>query len=110
MTRPKRWLGWSLPLLWLVVGCTRAPDRPKNFRIVVVTLDTTRADHLSAWGYGRETSPNVDRMARGGVRFAQASAPMPTTDPSHVSLFTGLHPRTHGIVANGMKLPDSTLP
>ncbi len=108
MTRPNRWLGWALVLL--AVGCTRAPERPKNFRIVVVTLDTTRADHLSSWGYGRETSPNVDRMARGGVRFAQASAPMPTTDPSHVSLFTGLHPRTHGIVANGMKLPDSTLP
>ncbi|MGH7804199.1 MAG: sulfatase family protein, partial [Candidatus Binatia bacterium] len=54
-------------------------------------------------------SPNVEKLAKRGVRFAQASAPMPTTDPSHVSLFTGLHPRTHGVVANGMKLPESSL-
>ena len=67
-------------------------------RVIFITLDTTRADHISAYGYPRQTSPNIDAVARTGARFAFAICPMGTTDPSHASMFTGTYPRTHGSV------------
>jgi arylsulfatase A-like enzyme len=60
----------------------------------VISIDTLRADHLGSWGYARETSPNVDRLAGESVRFARAFAPRPHTWPSLTSLLTGLRPRT----------------
>ena len=76
--------------------------------IVLITLDTTRADHLGAWGYPRPTSPYLDELASKGARFSRAVTTMPTTDPAHTSLLTGLHPRSHGIRKNGQTLarPD----
>jgi arylsulfatase A-like enzyme len=78
--------------------------------ILLVTLDTTRVDHLSTYGYSRATSPTLDRIAGGGVRFDGVVTPMPTTDPSHMSLFTGLHPRSHGIWQNGEELGEPETP
>jgi arylsulfatase len=68
--------------------------------IVVVTLDTLRADHLGCYGYHRDTSPNIDALAAEGVLFERAMAPMATTLPSHVSLFSGVHPHRHGVREN----------
>ncbi len=72
-------------------------------KILLVTVDTTRADHVSAYGYARATTPRIDELARSGVRFANAYTVMPTTDPSHASMLTCEYPRTHGIVANGTR-------
>jgi arylsulfatase A-like enzyme len=69
------------------------PDRPN---IILITLDTTRADHLSAYGYEKWTSPNFDRLAREGVFFRQAYSTAPWTLPAHASLFAGLYPASHG--------------
>ena len=69
-------------------------------KILLVSIDTTRADHLSAYGYGRPTTPYLERFAARGVRAANAFAVMPTTDPSHASILTGQYPRTHGIMRN----------
>ncbi|MFB6355354.1 MAG: sulfatase-like hydrolase/transferase, partial [bacterium] len=56
--------------------------------ILLVTLDTVRADHLSTYGYPRKTTPFLDRMARDGTTFERAFASMPTTVPSHATMFT----------------------
>jgi arylsulfatase len=81
----------------LACGAPSGPDRPD---ILVVTLDTTRADHLGAWGYFRDTSPELDALARESIVFDAAYAPMATTLPTHVSVFTATTPLEHGVLAN----------
>jgi len=71
------------------------PEHPRD-RVIIITLDTTRADHLSCYGYHRKTSPFIDSLADSGARFDMAIAPIGFTDPSHASMFTGVYPRTHG--------------
>ena len=68
-------------------------DKPN---IVLITLDTVRADHLSCYGYRRLTTPSLDRFSQEGVLFKNAYAPSPWTLPSHASLFTGMYPTRHG--------------
>jgi arylsulfatase A-like enzyme len=68
--------------------------------LVVVTLDTTRADHLGLYGYPRETTPRLDELASEAVVYERFVVPMATTLPVHVSLFTGLEPTEHGVIAN----------
>ncbi len=72
------------------------PSESPRDRILIITLDTTRADHLSCYGYRRKTSPFVDFLADSGARFDMAFAPIGKTDPSHASMFTGAYPRSHG--------------
>ena len=74
-------------------GSTPAPNRPN---VVLITLDTVRADHLSLYGYGRPTTPNLDRWAGQGVVFDHAVAASSWTLASHASVFTGLLPHQHG--------------
>ncbi|HPR63898.1 MAG TPA: sulfatase-like hydrolase/transferase [Thermoanaerobaculia bacterium] len=64
----------------------------KSPNIIVITMDTTRADHLSSYGYGKPTSPFIDSLAEKGVRFEQALCSVPTTLPSHTNMFSGLYP------------------
>jgi choline-sulfatase len=76
----------------------RDPRLPSN--IVIVTLDTTRADRLSAYGYMDAVLPHLDRLAAEGVVFDQAISVAPLTLPAHASLFTGLLPPSHGVREN----------
>lgn len=69
--------------------------------VVVITLDTTRADRLSPYGFDNVSLPALDRLAREGVVFDRASSVAPLTLPAHASLFTGLLPPHHGIRDNG---------
>lgn len=71
----------------------RRIERPN---VVLVTLDTTRADHLGCYGYARPTSPNVDALAADATLYTRALAPATWTLPSHASLFTGKCPTSHG--------------
>lgn len=75
-----------------------AEDQPHNQKpnIVLITLDTVRADHLSAYGYPRRTTPNIDQLASRGVLFENAISAAPWTLPSTASIFTGLLPHQHG--------------
>jgi len=86
-----------------------ATDRA-NANVLLVTIDTLRADRLGSWGYGPENnahgSPALDRLAAGGVRFESAHATVPTTDPSHASILTGLYPRSHGLLVNASRAVD----
>ena len=76
------------------------PASPVRQRVLLVTMDTTRADYLSCYGYGRQTSPNLDRLASQGVRFTHFFCDVGTTDPSHATILTGDYPRTHGLNNN----------
>ena len=69
--------------------------------LLLVTFDTTRADHVGAYGYLQAHTPNIDRMARNGVTFDQCIAVAPITLPSHTSILTGLYPFNHGARNNG---------
>ena len=76
----------------------RGVERPN---LVLVTLDTTRADHIGCYGYTDARTPVLDALATGGVRFSQAATPAPLTLPAHASLMTGLYPTFHGVRING---------
>ena len=85
----------------------RGPFRPRaaaGHNVLLITLDTTRADHLGCYGYGPARTPNLDRLAAEGVRFARAYCPAPLTLPAHSSILTGLYPATHGVRNNGHDL------
>ena len=73
------------------------PAAPGAPNILVVVMDTVRADHLSLYGYGRETSPHLDALAKQGVVFERDIAPSPWTLGSHASMLTGRYPHEHGV-------------
>lgn len=74
------------------------PRKPRN--LVLVSIDTLRADHLSLHGYRRETAPGVASLARQGAVFLKTFACSSVTLPSHMTMLTGLHPRTHDVLTN----------
>ena len=78
---------------------SRSAEPPLN--LLLVTLDTTRADHIGAYGYAFAKTSHLDRLAAEGVRFERAVAPAPITLPSHASLFTARYPFAHGVRNNG---------
>lgn len=89
----------ALALLALAAGCADAPPARPN--ILLVTLDTTRADALGAYGAERGSTPTLDRIAEEGIRFDRAYTVTPLTIPAHSSMFTGLYPPRHGVRDNG---------
>jgi arylsulfatase A-like enzyme len=80
--------------------------------IILIILDTVRADHLSSYGYNRQTTPNIDTFSEQGVLYTNAISQAPWTLPSHASLLTGLYPRQHGADGRWLWLDNnfSTLP
>jgi arylsulfatase A-like enzyme len=86
-------------------GCAGRP-RPN---ILLVVCDTVRADHVSADGYARPTTPQIDALGRDGAVFLRAYTPSPWTLPAHASLFTGLYPSSHGADSGNLRL-DPSLP
>jgi len=82
----------------LALGCRGGPE-PNS--LLLVTLDTTRADHLGAYGYPHVDTPTLDGWAAAGVTFERCITPAPLTLPSHASLLTGLLPPRHGVHTNG---------
>jgi arylsulfatase A-like enzyme len=81
----------------------------KDCNVVLVSVDTLRADHVGAYGYPKPVTPNIDALARRGVLFENAISQSSWTRPAHMSIFTGLHPREHGFVAlaDTRRLEDS---
>lgn len=79
------------------------------WNVLILTLDTTRADRLGAYGFASADTPNIDRMAREGVLFEQAESAAPLTLPAHSSLFTGRFPFQHGVRDNGAVLDPAEL-
>jgi arylsulfatase A-like enzyme len=110
----RAWRGAALALLLLAgllvlvapPGCRRqpAPATPPN--LILLTVDTLRADRLGCYGYSRDTSPELDRLAAEGTLFEAAYAQRGSTWPSLTSILTSQHPVTHGVRENGMPLGD----
>lgn len=88
---------WLRPW-WRERGLRRAP-RPAS--VLLITLDTTRADHLGCYGRAGDPTPNLDALASHGVTFRQAYSHVPLTFPSHTSMLTGRLPTHHGVRDNG---------
>jgi arylsulfatase len=84
----------------LLAGCADRAPPPDLPDVLLVTLDTTRADHLGCYGYFRDTSPTIDALARESIVFERMLVPMATTLPTHVSILTATAPLEHGVLAN----------
>jgi choline-sulfatase len=98
-----------------VGACSREPAAPAPGAppgtprgVIVITIDTLRADHVGAYGAAAARTPALDRLAREGVRFDRAYATAPITLTSHASLMTGRYPPGHGARHNGMRLDMKT--
>ncbi len=74
-------------------------------QVILITLDTVRADKLGCYGYFRDTTPQLDRFAQQCVRFTRCLSPVSNTTPSHASMLTGVDPHEHGILNNFFNLP-----
>jgi len=90
--------GWANPRI-------AAPREKTN--ILLITVDTLRADHLGVYGYSRIRTPNIDRLGKSGVLFSRAFSHVPLTLPSHCSILTGTLPLLHGVRDNGYRLPNT---
>lgn len=98
----------------LLAPAVRAAPAPRPAaatgpNILLVSIDSLRPDHLHAYGYGPETSPTIDALAREGALFRTALSPTSWTLPAHLSLLTGLTPRQHGVVSDDQRLRDDAL-
>jgi len=83
------------------------PIEPSYRHVVLISLDTLRADHLGCYGNERVRTPSIDALAVQGVLFEDVTAAAPTTLASHTSIFSGTYPRTHGVVRNGFQVNPS---
>ena len=81
---------------WLAAGRLRAP-RPN---LLLVTIDTLRADRVGVYGHAAAETPSLDGLARRGARFEHAHSPVPITGPSHATILTGQYPPVHGVRDN----------
>ncbi|HZP40316.1 MAG TPA: sulfatase-like hydrolase/transferase [Candidatus Binatia bacterium] len=88
-----------LAAVGVAAGCGVFERRPD---VIVIVVDTLRADHVGAYGYARPTTPRIDALAREGVLYTHAIAPGTWTVPSHAALFTGRPPTATG----ARHLPD----
>lgn len=82
----------------LALACRQEVSPPPN--VVLITIDTLRADRLACYGSKTTRTPNIDRLASEGLVFDRANAPLPETRPSHYTMFTSLYPGDHGVVSN----------
>ena len=106
----------ALALTALFCACSPDTDGPLDpteeepFNLLLVTIDTLRRDHLGCYGYFRDTSPNLDALAEESLVFDDLQTHIAQTLPSHITLFTGLSPREHGIESNLNWLHGSWIP
>src|SRR5262245_37827092 len=120
--KPPRDEGWSdgvrvdvalLASACCLTGCVArqsAPAATLPQHVLVVTIDTLRADRLGCYGNREVATPNLDRIAHEGAIAPDANVPTPITRPSHVSIFTGLYPAQHGIRDNISRALASDVP
>lgn len=94
---------WWLAGVVIVVGLAAwwLVPRTPQIDLIVITLDTTRADRLGCYGYTAADTPTLDKLARDGVVFDRCFSPAPLTLPVHATLWTGLNPPEHGLRTNG---------
>jgi arylsulfatase A-like enzyme/Flp pilus assembly protein TadD len=100
----RKYFFWLLPLaVVLFAGWWLVQHRAGGTgirHVVLISIDTCRADHLSCYGFNKQTTPHIDRIAQHGVLFENAVSPVPITLPAHISMLTGTIPPAHGIHDN----------
>jgi len=79
---------------------TNTPSKERNTNVIMIALDTLRADHMSCYKYGLETTPKIDELAKDGVLFEECIAPAIPTHPGYTTIFTGVNPLRHGVVCH----------
>jgi len=105
-------LAFVVVATWWFLLSSGPPDfarlrNDEQFNVLVITLDTVRADRLGAYGFEQVDTPAIDAMARSGILFRGAHAAVPMTLPSHTSIFSGTYPPRHGVRDNiGYSVPD----
>lgn len=102
----RRWA--AIALAGLVCACSRTPETPRPRNLLLITIDTLRADRVGAYGYARARTPRLDALAAAGVLFERAYAAAPITLPSHATILSGRYPPGHGARDNGIKVSDKT--
>ncbi len=85
------------------------PASKTSPNVILISVDTLSAEHLGIYGYDRNTTPNIDALAKQGVLFENAFTPVPCTAPSYASLMTGLYPTTHGSFTSPLSTKFTTL-
>ena len=101
----KRLVVIALAVTLMSCGTAEKPEY-RQPPIIIVDVDTLRADHLGCYGYQRATSPNIDAFSRETAFFQWAFAQAPNTAPSKASILTGLYPTSHGRINHRQKVPD----
>jgi len=100
--------------LLLAFSCRHPPAAAERFvgaPVILISIDTLRADHLPAWGYRGVETPNLDRFRRDAILFRNAYSHCPMTLPSHLSMLTGLLPSQHGVRDNvGFRFDSAHIP
>ena len=91
------------------IACHPPASKPNPVDVLIVTIDTLRADSLEPYGAIDTLTPNIARFAEKGVVYESATTPITVTRPAHSSIFTGLYPDQHGVLHNGYVLPDDVL-
>lgn len=91
----------------LHAGCKHSHDETPN--VLLITIDTVRADYIGCYGSPDVKTPNIDKLAAAGVQFMRAIAPSQCTNPSHASLFTGFYPTSHQVLDNRTPLTDEAI-
>src|SRR5262245_44214021 len=102
VSRALRLASVALAALAVIVAGSRAADvwQPcRDCNVVLISLDTLRADHVSFLGYDRKTTPNLDALAARSIVFEDAISQSAWTRPVHTSMLTGLYPAEHGVVS-----------
>ena len=88
---------WTTRFLFAAVGVLAAAKTAPPVNVVVITIDTLRADHLGCYGYKLIRTPNIDALAAESARFERAYTPVPVTLPAHTVIFTGTYPTLSGM-------------
>jgi arylsulfatase A-like enzyme len=103
----RTWNAVAAGVLLIVTAACAAPELSyESPPILIVDIDTLRADHLGCYGYHRPTSPHIDRFAADAIRFEWVFAQAPNTPPSQASILTGLYPTSHGRIGDKQVIDD----
>ncbi len=94
-------------LAGMVLACGRGGEPRKGINIILISIDTLRPDHLGCYGYGRNTSPAIDALAKKGAVFLNTVSTTSWTLPAHMSLLTGTDITVHGVKNDGISLHHS---
>ena len=104
---PGLWLAAAFSLL--LGGSAWSLPNQRQAPVILISVDTLRADHLSCYGYRRIRTNSIDAIAAGGTVFTQVSSQVPLTLPSHVSLLTSTYPFSNGVEDNGLEVGPNTV-